>query len=288
MTDIEYYKNIEVPSVNKERPRTSFVSHDEREEAIQNITNFDRTPYYINLNGKWEFYFSEYPKDIPDDIATNVHHSDPNWSEIDVPGNWELQGHGTAIYTDGNYDFCPKNPVPPYLPEKNPTGIYRRKNVEIPEKWVTQGRDIFLRICGARGGLYVYINGQEVGYNEDSKNPAEFLINSYIHAGNDNVVTLLIHKYCTGSYLEDQDMWRLGGLERDVYLFSQPNLHIRDFKSVSTLDDGYENGIFKLNVYLSNGRKNRENNVNVVYELIDAKNDSKVVLKGEKEAVFGN
>ncbi|KAK8839310.1 hypothetical protein M9Y10_032244 [Tritrichomonas musculus] len=286
MKNLEYYKDIEIPSVNREKPRTSFISHDNRDEAIINITNFEKSPYYINLNGKWEFYFNEYPKKIPKDIATNINQNDPEWGEIKVPGNWERQGYGTAIYTDGNYDFCPMNPQPPYLPDLNPTGVYRRKDIKIPQEWFNQERDIFLQVGGARGGLYVYVNGQEIGYNEDSKNPAEFLLNKYVHPVKENVITLLIHKYCTGSYLEDQDMWRLGGLERDVYIYSQPKIHIRDFKVVSTLDDEYENGIFKLNVYLVNHDEENKAEVKIGYELIDFKNDQKIVLKGEKEAVI--
>lgn len=281
MFKTEYYKDIKTVSVNKEKPRTSFVSHDDREEALSHVTEFDQTPYYINLNGKWEFYFNEYPKNVPSDIATNVNQNDPTWCEIEVPGNWELQGHGTAIYTDGNYDFCPRNPSPPYLPDRNPTGVYRRRDIEIPDIWIEQERDIFLQIGGARGGLYVYINGQEIGYSEDTKNPADFLINKFIHKGQ-NAFTFLIHKYCTGSYLEDQDMWRLGGLERDVVIYSQPKIHMRDFESVTTLDDTYENGLFYLKVYLVNHKENENVDLNVEYELIDTKNDNKTVFKDEK------
>ena len=99
------------------------------------------------------------------------------WKDIKVPGNWELQGFGEAIYTNHGYEFKPLLPLPPTLPEKNPVGIYRR-DIDIPADWMN--REIYLNIAGAKSGVYVYLNGQEVGYNEDSKNPAEFLINNYI------------------------------------------------------------------------------------------------------------
>ena len=231
---MSYHINIKIVKVNKERPRTSFFSYDIKEEAILNATNFEKSPYFINLNGKWQFYFNENPEEVPSDIATNVNQEDPKWCEITVPGNWERQGHGIAVYTNGTYDFCTINPQPPYLPKLNPVGIYRRKDIEIPQSWLDQKRDIFLQIGGVKTGLYVYVNGQEVGYSEDSKDPADFLINKYVHSGKDNVVTFFVYKYCTGSYLEDQDMWRLGGIERDVILYSQPRIHNQDFHSVST------------------------------------------------------
>lgn len=277
MTNLDYIKCVKTVAVNKELPRTSFVSHDERDEALQHVTEFEKSPYYVVLNGKWEFYYNDYPSKIPTDIATNVDHNS-NWGEINVPGNWEMQGHGDAYYTNIRYDFAPSNPQPPALPEKNPVGVYRRKDIEIPQAWLDNNRDIFLQIGGAKTGLYVYINGQEVGYSEDSKNPADFLINKYIHPGK-NVFTFVIYKYCSGSYLEDQDMWRLGGIERDVVLYSQPRTHIRDFKVVSTLDDKYETGILRVTADIINHCEKGNHDVELDYELLDAKKN--VVSKGQ-------
>lgn len=139
-------------------------------------------------------------------------------------------GYGVAIYTNHGYEFKPRNPQPPQLPEANPVGVYQR-DIEIPADW--DGRDIFLHLEGAKSGVYVYINGQEVGYSEDSKNPAEFLINNYLKPGKNSLV-LKIFRWSTGSYLECQDFWRMSGIERDVFLFAQPKTHIRDFNVVST------------------------------------------------------
>lgn len=282
MTQHPYFQEIKTVAVNKEKPRTSFVSHDDREEALANVTDFEKTPYYLNLNGKWEFFYDDYPSRIPNDIATNVNNSDAKWGEITVPGNWERQGHGIAMYTNIVYDFCPHDPKPPFLPELNPVGVYRKKNISIPHAWIDQDRDIFLQVGGAKTGLYVYVNGQEVGYSEDSKNPADFLINKYLHSGSDNVITFVIYKYTTGSYLEDQDMWRLGGIERDVVLYSQPKAHIRDFKVVSTLDDNYQNGIFRLKVDIAN-HTNAKQEFDVSYEIVDVRNQKKVISNGVSE-----
>lgn len=124
--------------------------------------------------------------------------------------------------------------------------MYRR-DITVPSEW--KGRDIYLHIAGAKSGCYVYLNGKEVGYNEDSKNPAEYLINDYLKEGN-NVLTLKIFRWSTGSYLECQDFWRISGIERDVFLYSQPKASVQDFRITSTLDDSYTNGIFRLDMEL--------------------------------------
>ena len=243
-TKLPYWKDIQTVAVNKEYPRTAFMTYDNRNQALTG--EYENSPYYKLLNGTWNFYYADAYKDLP----ANIEQPDANiaWKEIKVPGNWEVQGYGVAIYTNHGYEFKPRNPQPPQLPETNPVGVYQR-DIEIPADW--DGRDIFLRLEGAKSGVYVYVNGQEVGYSEDSKNPAEFLINNYLKPGKNSLV-IKIFRWSTGSYLECQDFWRMSGIERDVFLFSQPKTHIKDFNVVSTLDDTYKNGIFKLNVDVTN------------------------------------
>ena len=259
-TKLPYWKDIQTVAVNKEYPRTAFMTYDNRNQALTG--EYENSPYYKLLNGTWNFYYADAYKDLP----ANIEQPDANiaWKEIKVPGNWEVQGYGVAIYTNHGYEFKPRNPQPPQLPETNPVGVYQR-DIEIPADW--DGRDIFLRLEGAKSGVYVYVNGQEVGYSEDSKNPAEFLINNYLKPGKNSLV-IKIFRWSTGSYLECQDFWRMSGIERDVFLFSQPKTHIKDFNVVSTLDDTYKNGIFKLNVDVTNHTAaNKE--VTVAYELLD-------------------
>ena len=258
-----YWQDIQVVAVNKEKPRSSFMSYADRETAL--TSRFEKSPYYSLLNGTWKFFFVDSYKDLPQNI-TDPSVNTSSWDDITVPGNWEVQGHGVAIYTNHGYEFKPRNPQPPLLPEANPVGVYRR-DIEIPASW--DNRDIYLHIGGAKSGLYVYLNGKEVGYSEDSKNPAEFLINKYLQPGK-NVLTLKIFRWSTGSYLECQDFWRMSGIERDVFLWSQPKASIQDFRVVSTLDDTYTNGIFKLAVDLKNHTQETKN-LNVGYELLDAK-----------------
>ena len=180
-----YWQDVQVVAVNKEYPRSSFMSYDNLTDALSG--KFENSRYYRLLNGTWKFYYVDSYKDLPDNI-TSPEANTASWHDIQVPGNWEVQGHGVAIYTNHGYEFKARNPQPPLLPEATPVGVYRR-DIDIPADW--DGRDIFLHIAGAKSGVYVYINGQEVGYSEDSKNPAEFLINPYVKPGK-NVLTLKI------------------------------------------------------------------------------------------------
>ena len=258
-----YWQDVQVVAVNKELPRSSFMTYGDRSTAL--TSRFEKSPYYSLLNGTWKFYFVDSYKDLPANI-TDPSTSTSSWDDITVPGNWELQGHGRAIYTNHGYEFKPRNPQPPLLPETTPVGVYRR-DFEIPANW--DGRDVYLHIAGAKSGLYVYVNGKEVGYSEDSKNPAEFLINDYLQPGK-NVLTLKIFRWSTGSYLECQDFWRISGIERDVFLWSQPKIAVNDFRVISTLDDTYKNGIFNLAVDIKNHTKAAKD-ITVSYELLDAK-----------------
>lgn len=269
---LPYWKDIQTVSVNREAPRSAFMTYADKTQALTG--KYENSPYYELLNGTWKFYYTDSYLNLPADI-TSPEVSTEGWHDIKVPGNWEVQGFGTAIYTNHGYEFQPRNPQPPLLPEKNPVGVYRR-DITVPSEW--KGRDIYLHIAGAKSGCYVYLNGKEVGYNEDSKNPAEYLINDYLKEGN-NVLTLKIFRWSTGSYLECQDFWRISGIERDVFLYSQPKASVQDFRIVSTLDDSYRNGIFRLDMELKNHRTNTAG-LSIRYELLD--NNGKVVANGEE------
>ncbi|MCC8174018.1 MAG: DUF4981 domain-containing protein, partial [Odoribacter sp.] len=259
-----------VVEVNREYPRSAFMTYENKEKAL--TLRYENSKYYSLLNGTWKFYFVDAYKDLPDNI-TDPSISTASWNDIKVPGNWEVQGYGVAIYTNHPYEFQPRNPQPPKLPEANPVGVYRR-NFSVPEDW--NGRDIYLILDGAKSGVYVYVNGQEVGYSEDSKTAAEFNITKYLKSGN-NVLTLKIFRWSTGSYLECQDFWRISGIERDVYIWSQPKVAVKDFRILSTLDDTYKDGIFRLDIDLKN-TTNKSERIDVEYELLDKM--GKVVASG--------
>ena len=269
-----YWQDVEVVKVNKEYPRTSFMTFDNKDNALSK--KFEESKYYHSLNGTWKFFFVDGYKQLPENI-TDPSISTNDWADIQVPGNWEVQGFGTAIYTNHGYEFQPRNPQPPTLPEMNPVGVYRR-DMNITADMLK--RDLFLHIGGAKAGVYVYINGEEVGYSEDSKNPAEFKINDYVEAGN-NTLVFKIFRWSTGSYLECQDFWRISGIERDVYLWSQPKTHLRDFVVKSDLDETYTDGNFALKTMIKNSNATKSE-VEVAYELLD---NAKKVIATDKQIV---
>lgn len=256
-----YWQDEQVVSVHKEKARTSFMTYGNRENALSDA--YASSAYYRLLNGEWQFRYFDTHRALPADITKA--HPKGKWNTIQVPGNWEAQGYGTAIYTNQSYEFMPRNPQPPQLPSDVPVGVYRR-TFTVPSTWA--GRNLYLHLAGAKSGVYVYINGKEVGYNEDAKDPAEYLINDYITSG-ENVLTLKMYRWSTGSYLECQDFWRISGIERDVFLYSQPKIAVQDYRVVSTLDDSYTDGIFRLAVDVKNSLRTSLP-VSLSYELLDA------------------
>jgi beta-galactosidase len=258
-TALPYHLDMNVISVGKLAPRTTFMTYGSGDEAMTG--DFSRSEYYRLLNGEWKFrYFDDF-RDIPTDIATAAA---DGWSDIKVPGNWEFQGHGMALYVNHPYEFKTSNPVPPILPDVIPAGVYRRE-FTLPEEWA--GRDVYLHLAAAKSGVYVYLNGREVGYSEESKDPAEFLLNPNLKSGK-NVLTLKISRWSTGSWLECQDFWRVSGIERDVYLWSQAPVALADFRVRSTLDDTCTDGVFRLEADVKSTEKSSWN-VNVSYKLDD-------------------
>ena len=249
-----------IPFVGKEYPRTAFMTYSDVDKARSNDfnTSFD----YKSLNGKWKFnWVSSYKKRPVNFYKTDF--DDSAWNEIEVPANWEINGYGNALYTNHPYEFCPRNPQPPLLPEENPVGSYR-KYIEIPEQW--NGKEIFLHIGAVKSGCYLYVNGTKVGYSEDSKDAVEYNITRYLKPGR-NLIALEVYRWSTGSYLECQDFWRISGIERDVYLFAQLPLHLRDFSIRQDLDSTYKNGLFGLDLFMENTNPRQPGQVTVFYQL---------------------
>lgn len=239
--------------------------------------------YYLSLNGKWRFHWTRNPDLRPHDFH-KPHFYTGGWAEINVPGNWERQGYGLPIYVNETYEFDDKlfnfKKNPPFVPhEMNEVGSYRRTFV-VPQSW--QGRRVVFCCEGASSFYYLWINGEFVGYNQGSKTPAEWDITNKLKDG-ENVVAMEVYRWSSGSYLECQDMWRISGIERDVYLYSTPQTYIADYSVTSSLDRrNYKDGIFSLNV-LVNGPATA--NSSLTYTLKDKMGD--VVLQ-ESRAVAGN
>ena len=259
------WRNEKIFEVGTFPPRTQFMSYDNRDAAL--INDFNKADDFLSLNGLWNFIYRDDYRSLDMSDAVSPQSNMP-WESIKVPGNWEMQGYGIPIYTNVPYEFAPHNPQPPLLPDAVPVGVYK-KIVDIPYAWLD--RDIFLNIGGAKSGVYLYINGEKVGYSEDSKNPAEYLLNPHVKEGL-NDITIVMYRWSTGSYLECQDFFRLSGFERDVYLHAPPKTRINDFKVIASMDSTYTKGNMKLDVELSNSY-NKDEDVTFYYELIDDKGD---------------
>lgn len=239
---LPYWKDLCVTTVNGDAQRTELIFYPTEDSAAMQA--FEKSPYYRSLNGQWKFRYFDSQKQIPDRIEHTSASDAASWSDIKVPGNWEMQGFGTAIYVNQKYEFATKNPNPPSLPEDTPAGVYFR-TFDVPESW--DGREIFLNICGAKSGVYVYVNGNETGYACDSKDLVRYNITPYLRPGQNDLV-IKITRWSAGSYLECMDFWRISGIERDVYLSSEKESTGFDFEVVSTLDDSLTDGIFALRI----------------------------------------
>lgn len=268
-------ENPTIQGINKEHPRAAFVSYSSREAAMQN--DREKSSQWMSLNGPWKFKFvTGVSNRIEDFAATNLDLSD--WDETTVPSNMEIQGYGIPIYTNVSYEFYPHwNFKPPYINylEKNNIGYYRRE-IEIPQSW--NGQQVFVHFGSIKSVGFVWVNGQKVGMSKDSKTPQEFDITKYVKPGK-NSIAVEVFRWSDGSYLECQDFWRLSGIPREVYMYAQPKVRLRDFFAQSALDDSYTNGVLDLDVELKNHTGNKVTH-SVSYEIID--NAGKKISSGNK------
>jgi beta-galactosidase len=207
----------------------------------------ESSPWFRSLNGVWKFQYSPSPAARPAGFERTTF-DDTAWSDIRVPGNWELQGFGTPIYSNSRYPFAydPKNPRAQR--NDNPVGSYRT-TFSVPPEW--SGRRVLLHFAGVDSAFYVWVNGQRVGYSEDSRTPAEFDITSHLQAGS-NTLAVEVYRWSDGSYLEDQDMFRLSGIFRDVFLWSPASRHIPDFEVRTTFDQDRKTARLRASVTVQN------------------------------------
>ncbi len=234
--------------LNKLAPHT-YVWPYANASDIEKPGGYEQSPYYMSLNGKWKFHWVKNPDNRPKDFYQPSYYTG-GWADINVPGNWERQGYGTAIYVNETYEFDDKmfnfKKNPPLVPHaENEVGSYRR-TFKVPADW--KGRRVVLCCEGVISFYYVWVNGKLLGYNQGSKTAAEWDITEVLTEG-ENVVALEVYRWSSGAYLECQDMWRLSGIERDVYLYSTPKQYIADYKLNVSLDkETYKDGLFGLEV----------------------------------------
>ncbi|PTX99069.1 glycoside hydrolase family 2 TIM barrel-domain containing protein [Opitutus sp. ER46] len=201
-------------------------------ETLARVANA-RSPWEQSLNGDWRFHWVSKPAErVPDFWRPDF--DDRAWKTIPVPANVELQGYGIPIYTNVAYPW--KTTTPPVIPETyNPVSSYRR-TFQVPAEWA--GREVFITFHGVNSFFYAWLNGEKLGFSKDSRTPATFRVTSQLKPG-ENLLAVEVFRWCDGSYLEDQDFWRLSGIFRDVTLWSAPAVHVRDFRVQTPLDASY-------------------------------------------------
>lgn len=230
-------------AINKEAPRVTALPYADRGQAIADQPV--ASPYYRLLDGRWKFHWVPRAADLPKGFY-EASFDVSSWATIPVPGNWEFNGYGVPVYVSAGFGFRAR---PPHVdPDDSPVGGYRH-TFELPADW--KGRRIFLHFEGGTNAMYVWVNGRRVGYTENAKSPAEFDVTDFVRPGR-NTLACQVHKYSDGSYLEDQDMWRLGGINRSVYLYSTDQTRIWDVFAHPGLDAAYKHGVLSMEVTLKN------------------------------------
>lgn len=238
------WENPEVFEQNKEAAHTILIPHKDDTVYYEHVDS----PFYRLLNGIWKFYWAEGVQNIPDKFYENNYDAE-TWSDMTVPGHWQLHGYGKPIYTNIRYPFSPN---PPFVPENNQLGCYKKKFI-FPRDWA--GRQTFLVFEGVDSAFYLWINGVMAGYSQGSRNPAEFNISRYLRQG-ENSIAVLVFQWSDGTYIEDQDMWWLSGIFRDVYLYSKPEVHIWDIKTEVEFDETYDNASLSVTIAVFNDSEN--------------------------------
>lgn len=250
-----------ITNINRQPARATAYSYASVEDALKG----DRTKSRIQmLNGDWDFKYAVNLKEASKDFYKNTV---SGWDKIEVPSNWEMKGYDNPIYKSAVYPFRPINP--PYIPKDyNGVGSYQR-SFTVPENW--KDMTVTLHFGAVSSGFEVWLNGEFLGYGEDSFLPSEFDITPYLKAG-ENVVSVRVIRWTDGSYLEDQDHWRMSGIQREVFIMAEPKLRIQDFFVQTKLDKEYKDAIFKLRPKVENltGAKIKDYTMHV--QLYDANN----------------
>jgi len=264
------WENPEIFQINREEPRATFYNYNNEKMALEN-NSWENSTNYKSLNGTWNFYYTDSVQGRPADFYKTDFNL-KGWDKIEVPSNWEMKGFGLPVYVNAGYVF-PKNP--PFIKHNiNNVGSYKR-NINIPKYW--NNKEVYIHFAGVSGAMYIYVNGKMVGYNEGSKTASEFNITKFVKTG-ENQIAIQVLRWSDASYMEDQDFWRLSGIERDVYLRVENKLHIKDIRLNGDLSKDYTKGLFNIDVELKNSSKN-DKVANIEIKLLEKNKELKKYAK---------
>jgi len=280
------WENPQVVGRNKEPGHATLVPYADPATALAGERS--AAPFFRLLNGDWQFHWSPSPASAPADFYREDFDAS-SWNTIAMPGNWQVQGYGIPRYLASSYAFNTSD-LPRVQEDTNEVGSYRT-TFTVPESW--RGRQVFIVFDGVDSAFYLWINGHMVGYSQDSRLPAEFNVTPYVRPG-ENVLAARVYRWSDGSYLEDQDMWFLSGIFRDVYLFATPDVHIRDFWVRTELDKGYRDAVLKVRLHVRNYRAEPVDGCTVEATLFNSEGKavferslvSQVSVNGDAEAML--
>ncbi len=258
-----HWQDFQLQHRNRLPARSTFVPFDSVEQSLR--LTADESPWCRSLNGPWRFFYASSRLAVPDDLAA-PDAEDADWDELPVPGHWQMHGYGRPHYTNLAYPF----PVdPPHVPSENPTAMYRRV-FTLPQSW--QGRRIMLRFEGVDSAFDLFVNGKPAGYSKVSRMPSEFDITDHLRGG-DNLLAVRVYQWSDGSYLEDQDMWWLSGIFRDVSLIALPTTRLADIAVRTELDADYRNATVHVGVDVAGSAGQSVDGLKLEVRLFDAEDN---------------
>lgn len=255
------WENEHILGINKEPGHATYIPFANADEmhsdpAYRKLWLRTESSRYLLLNGTWKFNWAKQPEERPVEFYKN-NYDVSAWDNIDVPSSWEMKGYGTPIYTNVTYPFLNN---PPFIQpqrgytvtnEPNAVGSYRR-SFTLPADW--NDKEVYIHFDGVYSAMYVWVNGKKVGYSQGANNDAQFNITKYVRKG-ENQVSVEVYRWSDGSYLEDQDMFRLSGIHRDVYLVAMPKIHLRDFYLTSSFTDDISKATLNVRANIQNSGK---------------------------------
>ncbi len=240
------WQDPNVNAINRAPMHTNYFAYESENAALKGCrTSSDN---YMSLNGMWKFHWVKDADQRPMTDFYKVGFNDKGWATMQVPGMWEMNGYGDPVYIDSGYAWRNQHPNnPPYVPEENNhVGTYR-KEITLPSEW--KGREIMAHFGSVTSNMYLWVNGQFVGYSEDSKLEAEFNLTKYLKPGK-NLIVFQVFRWCDGTYLEDQDLFRFSGVARDCYLYTRTINHIEDIRVTPDLDAQYKDATLRVDIQM--------------------------------------
>ncbi|MBO9684237.1 MAG: DUF4981 domain-containing protein, partial [Flavisolibacter sp.] len=277
--DLNDWENQKVFGINKQYYHVNVVPYVDLKSSLG--MDYTKSGFYKSLNGTWKINYVNKPSDAPADFY-KPEYSIAGWKDVKVPYSLEAAGFGEFIFVNVVHPFDSRNP-PKVGSDFNPVASYRT-TFTVPSNW--NGRQVFLNFDGVESAFYLWINGKKVGFSENSYCPAEFDVTSYLKPG-ENVLAVQVYRFSDGSYLEDQDFWRLSGIFRDVYLYSTPKVLVNDYTIVTDLDNNYVDADFNLSIKLKNhSATNNQESYSAELTLFDQ--SGKIVFKETTASIKAN